>query len=106
MPAEDAQEGTGQPALIGKDRASDLAVNVVLPFYDAFDGLYPGRVPCGDPLGFYRNFGKLQGNELIREMTQQLFDTSWDVKGSSKIINSARRQQGHRRLHAVLTGAS
>jgi len=106
VPAQNSQEGNGQPALIGKDRASDLAVNVVLPFFHALDGLYPGRVPCGDPLGFYRSFGKLQGNELIREMTQQLFDPSWDVNGSSKIINSARRQQGLLRLHAVLIGAS
>ena len=95
-----------QPALIGKDRASDLAVNVVLPFFHALDGLHPGRGPCGDPLGFYRDFGNLQGNDLIREMSQQLFDPYWDVNGSSKIINSPRRQQGILRLHAVLTGAS
>ena len=96
----------GQPALIGKDRAGDLAVNVVLPFFHAFNGLYPGRVPCGDPLGFYRSFGKLQDNELIREMSAQLFDPAWPGGGPLKIVNTACRQQGLLRLHAVLTGAS
>ena len=105
VPAKEAPEGTAQPALIGEDRASDLAADVVLPFFHDLDGLCPGRVPCGN-LGFCRNFGKLKGSELIREVTQQLFDRSWDVSGSSKMINSARRQQGLLRLHVVLTGAS
>ena len=92
--------------MIGKDRACDLAVNVVLPFYHALNGVYPGSVPSGDPLGFYRSFGKLQDNELIREMTVQLFDPAWPSGSPAKTVNSARRQQGLLRLHAVLTGAS
>ena len=99
-------EAAGQPALIGKDRACDLAINVVLPFYHALNGIYPGNVPSGDPLGFYRSLGKLQDNELIREMTVQLFDPTWPGGASAKTVNSARRQQGLLRLHAVLTGAS
>ena len=95
----------GQPALIGKDRAGDLAVNVVLPFFHALKGL-PGNAPSGDPLAFYRSFGKLQDNELLREMTGQLLDPAWTGGVPSMLVNSARRQQGLLRLHAVLTGAS
>ena len=99
-------DAVGQPALIGKGRACDLAVNVVLPFFHALNLLYPGKAPSGDPLGFYRSFSKLQDNELIREMTEQLFDPAWAGGAPTKIVNSARRQQGLLRLHAVLTGAS
>ncbi len=95
----------GQPALIGKDRAGDLAVNVVLPFFHALERVHPGGVPSGDPLAFYRRFAKLQDNELIREMKEQLFDPSWGESFSSQIVSSARRQQGLLRLQAVLTGA-
>lgn len=99
-------EVQGQPALIGKDRAGDLAVNVVLPFFHALERVHPGGVPSGDPLGFYRRFAKLQDNELIREMKAQLFHPSWGESLSTQIANSARRQQGLLRLQAVLTGAA
>lgn len=99
-------EAKGRPALVGKDRACDLAVNVVLPFLHALDGLHPGSVPSGDPLGLYRRFGKLQDNGLVREMTAQLFDPAWPSEATAKIVNSARRQQGLLRLHGVLKGPS
>ena len=97
-------EAGGQPALIGKARAGDLAVNVVLPFFHALNG--QAGTPSADPLTLYRSFGKLQDNELIREMTDQLLDPAWAGGVPSKLVNSARRQQGLLRLQAVLTGAS
>ena len=93
-----------------------MAVNVVLPFFHAlsglFNGLYPENAPSAGPVALYRGFGKLQDNELIREMTGQLLDPAWTGgvprtgEKPSKIVNSARRQQGLLKLHAVLTGAS
>ncbi len=92
----------GQPAaVVGQDRARDLAVNVVLPFCH---GLAAGR---GDEhsgsayLGLYRRFGRLQDNELTREMADELMEPAW-----RQVSNTARRQQGLLHLHRLLTGSS
>ncbi len=83
--------GDGERAApVGKDRARDLAVNVALPFLHALSG---------DQLDLYRRFGKLQENELTREMARLLLDPAW-----GRLVTSARRQQGLIHLHRVLTG--
>ena len=81
-------------ASIGKDRARDLAVNVVLPFLHAWSG-----GGADGNLNLYRGFGKSQENELTREMARLLLDPSW-----GRLVTSARRQQGLIHLHRVLTG--
>ena len=88
-----AGEGKG-PALVGADRARDLAVNVVLPFCHALSG------GGGDTaaLTLYRKFPKLQANEITREMAEQLLPTEW-----AGMVNSARRQQGLIHLHRQLS---
>lgn len=81
-------------APLGSGRARDLAVNVVLPFFHALAG---GEVD--DYIGLYRRFGKLQENELTREMARLLLDPSW-----GPLVTSARRQQGLIHLQRVLAG--
>ncbi len=79
---------------IGRARARDLAVNVAVPFLHALPG-----GGADEYLDLYRRFGKLQENELTREMARLLLDPSWGV-----LVTSARRQQGLIHLHRVLTG--
>jgi hypothetical protein len=96
----------GEKAWIGRGRARDLAVNVVLPFFHGLGsrrGLAGG--PAGGPsrqdcLALYQRFGKLQENELTREMAGRLMDPAW-----SGVLTTARRQQGLLRLHSLLSGA-
>ena len=87
-------------ALIGLGRARDLAVNVVLPFCH---GLAQGEGAGNqgqDYLDLYHRFGKLQENELTREIAYQLIESVW-----TGLVTNARRQQGLIHLHSLLTGA-
>ncbi len=83
------------PASIGKGRARDLAVNAVLPLLHAVDG---GGAESAY-LVLYRRFPKLPGNEVMREMTEQLLPEAWHSQ-----VSNARRQQGLLRLAALLRG--
>ena len=81
-------------ALIGAGRARDLAVNAVLPLLHTLHG--------GDEspyLDLFRRFPKLQGNEVVREMAEQLLPGEWRPE-----VNNARRQQGLLHLAALLRG--
>lgn len=81
-------------APIGAGRARDLAINAVLPLLHSLAG--------GDEsphLDTYRRFPKLQGNEVVREMSEQLFPHDW-----RQVTHSARRQQGLLQLAALLRG--
>ena len=101
-------EGRGG-ALVGEGRARDLAVNVVLPFLHVLlevqQGQWPksrsGAQPDSPYRALYRRFGKLQENEVTREVAEQLFPTGW-----RETVNSARRQQGLLHLHHLASGAS
>ena len=98
-------------ASVGAARARDMAVNVVLPFFHALASRAPAAsgdaaatalaAAAGDTLKLYRDFGKLQDNELTREMADRLLEPTW-----KKAVNSARRQQGLIHLHRQLTGAA
>ena len=86
-------------ALIGQDRARDLAVNAALPF---MHGLAAARREAGAgeaALDLYARFPKLQENELTREMAAQLIDPAW--RGAA---STARRQQGLLHLASLLRG--
>lgn len=112
VPAED---GKG-PACVGAARAKDIAVNVALPFCHAL--ALPGggaesnsnvetELAAETPaLALYRKFGKLQDNEITREMAEQLLDPAWEAGGKAggKIVATARRQQGLLHLRRRLTG--
>jgi hypothetical protein len=90
----------GEKAWIGRSRARDLAVNVVLPFLHGLAGRRAGGPSPQDCLALYRRFGKLQDNELTREMADQLVDTAW-----GGVLTTARRQQGLLHFHSLLSGA-
>ena len=88
-----AEEEKG-PALVGADRARDLAVNVALPFCHAVGGEESGA----PALALYQEFPKLQANEITREMADQLMPPGW-----AGVVTTARRQQGLIHLHRLLS---
>jgi hypothetical protein len=93
----------GETAGIGRARARDLAVNVVLPLLHGLGHGLGSRSGGGlsgrDCLALYQRFGKLQENEVTREMAGQLVDPGWPVPAT------ARRQQGLLHLHSLLGGS-
>ena len=90
-------DGRGSNAArIGASRARDLAVNAALPLLHSLDGGEESPY-----LAQYRRFPKLQGNEVVREMTEQLLPEAWRAG-----VNTARRQQGLLHLAALLRGGS
>lgn len=90
----------GGPAYIGQERARDLAVNVVLPFAYARAVLQDDAQRAQRCLDLYHQWGKLQENEITSEMAERLLDPSW-----SKVVSTARRQQGLLHLQRLLAGA-
>ena len=87
-------EGSGGSAAIGAGRARDLAVNALLPLLHSLSGSSESLY-----LTLYQRFPKLQGNEVVREMAEQLLPEAWRTQ-----VNNARRQQGLLRLAALLRG--
>jgi len=88
--------GDRGPAYNGWDRARDLAFNMALPYLHALE-------PIGETglfLEVYRAFGKLQDNDLTKEMSRRLLSPGW-----LGVVKSARRQRGLIQLHRFLTGA-
>ncbi|MBC8281832.1 MAG: DUF2851 family protein [Chloroflexi bacterium] len=102
-------DGDSGPAYVGRGRAKDLAVNVVLPFmhaWDAWQAREVGRDSVSDadapgiPETLYSRYPLLAANEITREMTAQLLPVGW--QGA---VSTARRQQGLLHLSEVLKGA-
>ena len=96
--------GGGGPANVGQARGRDLAVNAVLPFLHAWEEAAPDggdtSVSQNDARAMYERFPKLAGNEVTREMTEQLLPVGW-----RRAVSNARRQQGLLHLSALLKGA-
>ena len=93
-------------ALIGADRASDLAVNVVLPFARAWGNLNRDEGLSAAALALYRAWPPLQENAITEEALRLLGLEGADGK---ELRRSARRQQGlirvyRRRLGGVAEG--
>jgi Protein of unknown function (DUF2851) len=96
-----ANESDDGIAYIGMARARDLAVNVVLPFLHG-RAVREEKADRGQAyLELYQRYGKLQDNELTREMADQLAGPEWH-----SVLSTARRQQGLIHLHRTLAGAS
>ena len=77
------------PTLLGSSRASDMVVNVVLPFFHAWAderGDARLRERC---LELYRGHPPLSQNRIIREMERMLLP-----EGARRVVTSALRQQG------------
>jgi hypothetical protein len=77
--------------LVGKDRARDIIINIVLPVifayaYETEDSLLKINI-----LQFYQAYPKVSSNSIIKEMSRQLFKTG---KQSDQFIATAARQQG------------
>jgi hypothetical protein len=90
----------GGPSLIGRDRAGDMSVNVVLPFYHALSKRCGDGSLANTALELYRRHPSLQGNDVTREMERLLVPAE-----ARRLVRGARRQQGLLHLHRVLQGA-
>lgn len=77
------------PPFIGRGRAGDMAVNVLLPFLHAFSGFARSPALSRRAIQLYRSFPKLGDNEITREMRRLL-----GVRSGAEEVASARRQQG------------
>ena len=97
LTVRDDKRGIG--TLIGKSRAGDMAVNAVLTFFYALSILKDDAQISSLCLKLYRNYPRLQHNEVTKEMAQQLFP-----REDFEEITSARRQQGLIHLHRLLAG--
>ena len=75
--------------LIGRGRARDIIVNVVLPFTFAWAELNSQPELGKQALNLYRHQPKLGDNEITRELTGLLLGGD-----GSDVVNSAMRQQG------------
>ena len=107
------RRGPARRGAIGNGRAADIAVNVVLPFYDSLaerEGLESLADKCA---GLYRRFPRLQPNEITTEMEEQLgrhlsrneADSGSALPGTKvrSLATGAREQQGLLHLHHLIT---
>jgi hypothetical protein len=78
---------TNNPSLLGKWRAADIAVNVLLPFAFAWGKLNSQTEVKEKTFELYRSYPRLAANTVERHMIKQLGLNSW-------LVNSAQRQQG------------
>ena len=90
----------GGVTLIGRDRALDMAVNVVLPALHAWGRLAAAPALEESCLCLYRQAPRLAENEITREM-EELLGAAGTTRGAG-----AMRQQGLLRLYQVLLETS
>ncbi|MDO8672189.1 MAG: DUF2851 family protein [Dehalococcoidia bacterium] len=83
--------------LIGRGRATVLAVNVILPFAVAYGNLSSHSGLANRARWTYFTFPPLPDDAIVRRMNRQLFGAS-----SSNLVDSARRQQGLHHLYQEL----
>ena len=81
-------------ALIGADRASDLAVNVLLPFARAWGNRTRDAALSASALAIYRTWPALQENAVTGEAARLL-----GIADARELRRSARRQQGLIRVY-------
>ena len=85
----------GIPALIGRERAADIVVNVLLPYAIAWSQVNSRRKLVVKILELYRHYPRLAENTLERHMRNQLGINSY-------LVNSAQRQQGLIHIYRTL----
>ncbi len=87
--------GRGLPALLGRGRVADIAVNVFLPFAVAWGWANSYKQLAAKALEIYHQYPVLDGNALEKHMMRQL--------GTGRyLVNSARRQQGLLHIYKTL----
>ena len=84
-------------ALIGPDRARELAVNAALPGLVAWGRLQGEASLAEEAVALYHRFPKMPDNEVHREMADLLMPAQWRT-----IVNCARRQQGLLHMQRLL----
>jgi hypothetical protein len=93
--AEHYNFGRKQPgvknSLIGKNRADDILVNVVLPLISAYARNFKDKKLEADVSAIYTRYGKLQENRITRDVAERMFSNEEVYKS---VVNSAMRQQG------------
>jgi len=86
---------TDNPTLIGRGRAADIAVNVLLPFTLAWGKVNSQPEVERRAVDLYRGYPRLAVNTVERHMIKQLgLNTS--------LVNSAQRQQGLMHIYNTL----
>ena len=87
----------GGQALIGPDRARELAINAVLPFAVAWGAPGADAALAVAATELYHGYPKATSNGIHREMVELLIPAQW-----RSTINGARRQQGLLHLQRLL----
>jgi len=83
------------PTLLGRRRAADIVINVLLPFTFAWSRLTSQPELGKKTLDLYRHYPRLAVNNIERHMKEQL-------RVSSSLVNSAQRQQGLIQIYNTL----
>jgi hypothetical protein len=87
--------GGCHPPLLGRGRAADIAVNVLLPFAVAWGRANARPELAGKAVEIYRCYPRLAENALERHMVRQL--------GTGRyMVSTARRQQGLLHIYKTL----
>jgi hypothetical protein len=79
--------GDGLPALLGRERAADIVINVLLPFAAATGRINRCPEETAGALELYRCYPAAAENMVVKEMRQKL-----GIGGNT--LKTARRQQG------------
>ena len=90
---------TGGPALIGRSRALDMAVNVILPLIHAYAGRERDAALADEALNLFMTAPRLQPNRITKEMEEILFPKPW-----LPMAPAAPRQQGLIHFHRLIQG--
>lgn len=88
----DSKPFTKEYALIGKERADAIILNVVIPLVWLYSQSERNTALQESVLGFYRAYPKLMDNYYTRFMKQRIFKS--DPKLYSGAVNTASTQQG------------
>ncbi len=83
------------PALLGRERAADIVVNVLLPFAAARGQVEEHPELAEKACGMYRRYPVLAENTLEKHMRKQLGIGRY-------LVNTARRQQGLIHIYKTL----
>lgn len=84
--------------LVGKDRARDIVINIVLPVVMAYANEIDAATLKVKMLQLYQAYPKVSTNSIIKDMSRQLFETG---KYGDRFITTAARQQGLLHVHKL-----
>jgi hypothetical protein len=77
--------------LVGKERARDIVINIVLPVSLAYAAEIEDSLLKINIIQLYKVYPKVSSNAIIKDMSKKLFGA---VKSANQFINTAARQQG------------